>query len=114
MDSSKDTVEGINFRWTDEYEKIFCELCIKFIRKNGRVSFRWKEINQEFETMVNRKCSCKSMKNKYDAMKKDWRIWKFLKFGETGLGYNSATGKLNCSQEWWDRKIKVSMLNILF
>ncbi|KAL4564387.1 hypothetical protein LXL04_028451 [Taraxacum kok-saghyz] len=48
----------------------------------------------------------KSLKNKYDAMKKDWRLWKFLKTGETGLGWNSTTGKLYCSDEWWDQKLK--------
>lgn len=39
-------------------------------------------------------------------MKKDWRLWKFLKFGETGLGWDPLTGKLSCSDEWLDRKIK--------
>ncbi|KAJ9558138.1 hypothetical protein OSB04_012752 [Centaurea solstitialis] len=46
------------------------------------------------------------MKNKYDAMKKDWRLWKYLKRGETGLGWNSTTGKLECSNEWWENKLK--------
>lgn len=98
---------GMTFKWTEnDHEKIFAELCIKFIRKNGRVSFRWKEINQEFESIIKRKCVDKTLKNKYDYMKKDWRLWKFLKFGETGLGWDPLTGKLNCSDEWWDRKIK--------
>ncbi|KAJ9537836.1 hypothetical protein OSB04_030569 [Centaurea solstitialis] len=52
------------------------------------------------------KCQQKSMKNKYDAMKKDWRLWKYLKRGETGLGWNSTTGKLECSNEWWENKLK--------
>ncbi|KAK2383299.1 hypothetical protein P8452_38479 [Trifolium repens] len=101
-------MEGINFKWSDdpEYEKIFCELCIKFIRKNGRVSFKWKEINQEFEAAIKRNCQIKTLKNKFDTMKKDWRIWRFLKFGETGLGWDPVTGKLSCSDDWWDRKIK--------
>jgi hypothetical protein len=109
-------MEGINFKWSDdpEYEKIFCELCIKFIRKNGRVSFKWKEINQEFEAATKRKCQIKTLKNKFDTMKKDWRIWRLLKFGETGLGWDPVTGKLSCSDDWWDRKIKVSFVNKYF
>jgi hypothetical protein len=47
-------------------------------------------------------------------MKKDWRIWRFLKFGETGLGWDPVTGKLSCSDDWWDRKIKVSFVNKYF
>ncbi|KEH32558.1 Myb/SANT-like DNA-binding domain protein [Medicago truncatula] len=102
---------GMTFKWTEnDHEKIFSELCIKFIRKNGRVSFRWKEINQEFESIIKRKCVDKTLKNKYDYMKKDWRLWKFLKFGETGLGWDPLTGKLSCSDEWWDRKIKMQTL----
>ncbi|PNY16990.1 hypothetical protein L195_g013723 [Trifolium pratense] len=109
MASNNDCMEGgVAFKWSDniEYEKVLAELCIKFIRKNGRVSFRWKEINQQFESIIKRKCHFKTLKNKYDAMKRDWRIWRFLKFGETGLGWDPVTGKLSCSDEWWDRKIK--------
>ncbi|KAJ1440764.1 Myb/SANT-like domain [Sesbania bispinosa] len=97
---------GMTFKWTNEYEKTFCELCIKFIMKNGRVPFKWKEINKEFETIINRKCSDKTLKNKFESMKKDWRTWRFLKFGETGLGWDPVTGKLDCSEEWWSRKVK--------
>ncbi|XP_058767542.1 L10-interacting MYB domain-containing protein-like [Vicia villosa] len=106
MASSKDKMEATKFKWTTENEKIFCDICIKFIRKNGRGSFKWKEISKEFEVATNIRCLEKSLKNKFDFMKSDWRIWKFLKFGETGLGSFPVTGKLSCSNEWWDRKIK--------
>ncbi|GER46566.1 PIF-like orf1 [Striga asiatica] len=33
-------------------------------------------------------------------MKKDWRLWKYLKTRETGLGWDPTTGKLDCSDEW--------------
>ncbi|CAA0826440.1 Unknown protein [Striga hermonthica] len=39
-------------------------------------------------------------------MKKDWRLWKYLKAGETGLGWDPTTGKLDFSDEWWERKVK--------
>ncbi|XP_020242772.1 uncharacterized protein LOC109820987 [Asparagus officinalis] len=39
-------------------------------------------------------------------MKRDWRIWKGLKQSETGLGCDYITGKLDCSNEWWEIKIK--------
>ncbi|XP_020253757.1 uncharacterized protein LOC109830803 [Asparagus officinalis] len=39
-------------------------------------------------------------------MKRDWRIWKGLKQSETGLGWDYITGKLDCSNEWWEIKIK--------
>jgi len=35
-----------------------------------------------------------------------------LKFGETGLGWDPLTGKLSCSDEWWDGKTKVSFFHM--
>ncbi|KAF5789564.1 putative Myb/SANT-like domain-containing protein [Helianthus annuus] len=46
------------------------------------------------------------MKNKYDSMRKEYNLWKSLKNGETGLGWNESTKQLNCSDEWWKRKIQ--------
>ncbi|GKB41965.1 hypothetical protein Tco_0886907 [Tanacetum coccineum] len=39
-------------------------------------------------------------------MRKQYTLWKQLKHGETGLGWNASTGALACSNDWWDRKIK--------
>lgn len=106
MAPNKDTEEGIN--WTNENIVKFCEVCIDYVTKNGRGQLmRWREIEDLFTEKVGKQCSFKSLKNKYDSMKKDWRLWKFLKTGETSLGWNPTTGKLDCSDEWWDRKLKV-------
>ena len=53
------------------------------------------------------------MNKKYDYMKRDRHIWKFLKFGETGLGWDPTTRKFSGLNEQWDKKIKVSLLHIL-
>ena len=98
-----------NFIWMDEYIILLCDVCLQYIMKNGRKqSFKWRELEQEFKRITNRKCSDKSLKNKYDSMKRDWRLWKQLKRMETGLGWDPVSGKLSCSDEWWDIKIKVS------
>ncbi|CAH9097689.1 unnamed protein product [Cuscuta epithymum] len=105
MSSKKD--EGGYFMWSDETVAIFNEICIQFILKNGRgQQFRWKEMQALFQERTKRKCSFKSLKNKFDFMKKDWRLWKSLKRDETGLGWNTAIGTLDCSDEWWSKKIK--------
>ena len=76
MTSSSENMEGgMTFKQTkNDHEKIFVELCSKFIRKNSHASFRWKEINQEFESIIKQKCVDKTLKNKYDYMKKKWRM----------------------------------------
>ncbi|XP_074302553.1 uncharacterized protein LOC141634198 isoform X2 [Silene latifolia] len=45
------------------------------------------------------------MKNKFDSMRADWYLWKFLKNGETGLGLDPASGRISASDEWWKNKI---------
>ncbi|KAJ9556644.1 hypothetical protein OSB04_011258 [Centaurea solstitialis] len=105
--STKNDVDVVTFSWTDEYVVIFCDVCINFITKNGRGQpFRWRDLQDQFADKVGKKCHFKILKNKYDAMEKDWRLWKYLKMGETGLGWNSMTGKLDCSDDWWERKLK--------
>nr|GEX78040.1 hypothetical protein [Tanacetum cinerariifolium] len=39
-------------------------------------------------------------------MKRDYNLWKSLKNGETGLGWNAIVQKLDCADEWWKIKIK--------
>ena len=66
-----------SFTWTDEYVIILCDICLQYIMRNGRKqSFKWHELELEFMRISNRKCGEKSLKNKYDAMKKDWHLWK--------------------------------------
>lgn len=77
--------------------------------KNGRNSpFKWNELQLEFEELVHTKLkSYKVLKNKYTEMKKDYSLWTSLKNGATGIGWNATTMKIECSYEWWDKKIQV-------
>ncbi|XP_031097351.1 L10-interacting MYB domain-containing protein-like isoform X1 [Ipomoea triloba] len=99
-------MDGENFKWTNEYVVFFCEICIKYIRKYGRGLMKWKEIKEEFEVTAKRKIAHRSLKNKWDAMKKEWRTWKQLKREETGLGWDPSTHKISGFDEWWEKKIK--------
>ncbi|XP_020268381.1 uncharacterized protein LOC109843825 [Asparagus officinalis] len=103
-----DDAEGKTFNWTNDFMIVLLELCLAFVAKNGRNQlFKWRDIAKDFEARTNRKVNnYKSLKNKYDQMKRDWRIWKGLKQSETGLGWDCITGKLDCSNEWWEIKIK--------
>lgn len=105
MGPKKDSEDGVT--WSNENTISLCDVCINYITNNGRGQLiRWRDIEEMFVEKVGKHCPSKSLKNKYDSMKKDWRLWKFLKTGETGLGWNPTTGKLDCSYEWWERKLK--------
>ncbi|KAK9741559.1 hypothetical protein RND81_03G113300 [Saponaria officinalis] len=95
-----------NFRWTDNDVTVLCEVCINYIHRNGRgQAFRWHEIHEEVQEKSGPKYQFKSVKNKFDSMKADWYLWKFLKNGETGLGWDPTTGRISASDEWWKNKI---------
>ncbi|PWA56591.1 myb/SANT-like domain-containing protein [Artemisia annua] len=65
------------------------------------------QLQLEFEKMHNIKfISKKSLKSKYDGMRKQYSLWKTLKNGETGLGWNASIGKLDCSDAWLSQKIE--------
>ncbi|CAH9070809.1 unnamed protein product [Cuscuta europaea] len=106
MASTHDSMDKESFKWNNEYVLIFCELCIKYIQNQGCGFMKWREIKQNFEDVAKCKITHKSLKNKWDAMKKDWRIWKFLKRDGTDLGWDPITKRLSCSNEWWDKKTK--------
>ncbi|XP_035831197.1 uncharacterized protein At2g29880-like [Helianthus annuus] len=106
MDSKKE--KGRREIWPKEMVLELCQFLNKYITKHGRTSpFKWVTLQPEFEKVINHKfASDKAMKNKYDSMRKEYNLWKSLKNGETGLGWNESTKQLNCSDEWWKRKIQ--------
>ncbi|GKA58394.1 hypothetical protein Tco_0757582 [Tanacetum coccineum] len=40
-------------------------------------------------------------------MKRDYNLWKLLKNGEMGLGWDASAQKLDCADNWWKMKIKL-------
>ncbi|CAH9112764.1 unnamed protein product [Cuscuta europaea] len=68
--------------------------------------FKWRLIQNQFEEHTKMVCNTKSFKNKFDFMKRDWRLWIWLKQEDTGLGWDPVHNRLDCTAEWWDRKIK--------
>ncbi|MFS7997054.1 putative transcription factor AP2-EREBP family [Helianthus anomalus] len=96
------------FKWTDEYLVAMCDILNKHLTINGRNSpFKWADLQLEFEKVSHHKFkSFTALRSKYDAMRARYNLWKSLKNGETGLRWNESTGKLDCSDDWWEKKIK--------
>ncbi|KAI0516519.1 hypothetical protein KFK09_009196 [Dendrobium nobile] len=46
------------------------------------------------------------LKNKWDQLKKEWKLWKDLKKGAAGFGWNSKQKTIDASDEWWKGKIE--------
>ncbi|XP_028769728.1 uncharacterized protein LOC114727181 [Neltuma alba] len=47
----------------------------------------------------------RQLKNRFDVLRKDWKLWEKLMSGENGIGYDAATNRVLASDEWWQRKI---------
>lgn len=106
--SSNDTAKKETFYWTSRFVLALCDILNKYLTINGRNSpFKWPELQLEFEKVVHHKLTSENaLKNKYDAMRRDYNLWTSLKNWEPGLGWDDTTRKLNCSDYWWEKKIK--------
>lgn len=50
---------------------------------------------------------CAQFKNKWDQLKKDWKLWKELKHEATGLGWDSSRRTIDASDDWWKERLEV-------
>ncbi|XP_028759148.1 uncharacterized protein LOC114718071 [Neltuma alba] len=41
----------------------------------------------------------KQLKNRFDILRKDWKLWEKLMFGEIGIGYDAATNRPDTEEE---------------
>ncbi|KAI3821822.1 hypothetical protein L1987_09395 [Smallanthus sonchifolius] len=105
---SNDNGKRESFKWTDQSLCVMCDILNKHIASNGRNSpFKWADHQLEFEKVSYHKFnSVTAFRSKYDAMRARYNLWKSLKDGETGLRWNESTGELDCSDDWWENKIK--------
>ncbi|GJT00718.1 Myb/SANT-like domain-containing protein [Tanacetum coccineum] len=101
------------YKGTDESVLALCRILNQYLMSNGRSSqFKWNEHQSELEKVTKTKVyNFRVLKNKFNEMRKDYSLWKSLKNGETSLGWDASKGKLNCSDQWWDKKIKVIMFH---
>ncbi|KAI7732809.1 hypothetical protein M8C21_022861, partial [Ambrosia artemisiifolia] len=106
--SQRQSTPRENFKWTDEWLCAMCGILNKHIANNGRnCSFNWADHQLELENICNHKFNTiLALRSKYDAMRVRHNLWKSLMNGETGLRWNESTGKLDCSDDWWEKKIK--------
>nr|POE76053.1 l10-interacting myb domain-containing protein [Quercus suber] len=54
--------------------------------------------------LINKVVSLLQVRNKWDHLISVWKVWKQL--FETGSVYDLDFGKIDASDEWWERKLK--------
>ncbi|XP_050133118.1 uncharacterized protein LOC126609170 [Malus sylvestris] len=98
--------------WNAHNISIFCDICIKEVEAGHRPGTHFDKdgyanIRANFKAETGHDYERKQLKNKWDALKNEWKLWKELVGKETGLGWNSSKGTVDASQEWWNNKIQI-------
>ncbi|KAK5802680.1 hypothetical protein PVK06_030294 [Gossypium arboreum] len=104
--------EKVKAMWDKRLTEIFCDICIKEILKGNRPGTHftkdgWLKIMTNFEKETGKAYSQRQLKNRWDALKKEWKAWKKLKGEDTALGWNPIKGTVDTSDDWWESRLKV-------
>lgn len=110
--STKVTEGTSSAKWNDYSNRVFIQLCVDEIGKGNRPNSHfnsngWNNLVRRFNEMTGRSLVYKQIQNHWDAMKKEWLLFKKLMHSETGIGWNPLKKSIDASEEWWSRKIKV-------
>ncbi|KAK5775608.1 L10-interacting MYB domain-containing protein-like [Gossypium arboreum] len=60
-----------------------------------------------FEKETGKVYSQRKLKNRWDALQKEWKVWKKLEGEDTGLGWNPIKITVDASDDWWESRLKV-------
>ncbi|PPS06830.1 hypothetical protein GOBAR_AA13811 [Gossypium barbadense] len=99
--------EKVKAVWDKRLTETFCDICIKEILKGNRPGTHftkdgWLKIMINFEKETGKAFSQRQLKNRWDALKKEWKAWKKLKGEDTGLGWNPIKRTVDASDDWWE------------
>ncbi|KAK7274225.1 hypothetical protein RIF29_15306 [Crotalaria pallida] len=95
--------------WYPKATECFITTCLEQVSQGERLgsSFTkkgWKGIVFKFNDLTGRKYDKAKLKNRYDNLRKDWRVWYNLFGKETGLGGDSVRNTVAAPDEWWESK----------
>ncbi|XP_020598214.1 L10-interacting MYB domain-containing protein-like [Phalaenopsis equestris] len=110
MNKSKEVASSA--MWDKDATNIFCDLCLREVELGNRPKTYfnkegWQNVMIKFKELTGRDYDRMKFKNKWDQLKKDWKIWKKLKIGTTGLGWNPVKRTIDAHEDWWTEKLEV-------
>ncbi|KAL0919636.1 hypothetical protein M5K25_011746 [Dendrobium thyrsiflorum] len=102
---------GPSATWPYDIVMMFCDLCLREIALGNRPSTHftkvgWNNLVDSFKEWTGKDYDRIQLKNKWDQLKKEWKLWKDLKKGATGFGWNPKRRTLDAPDEWWKKKIQ--------
>ncbi|XP_038716092.1 L10-interacting MYB domain-containing protein-like isoform X2 [Tripterygium wilfordii] len=106
-----DSTQTDKAQWDAALTTIFVDICVERQKAGDRPNTHfskegWKKIIIAFKGKTGRSYDQTQLKNKWDNLKKEWRLREKLVFNETGLGWDDQRQTVLADNEWWERKIK--------
>ncbi|XP_022889032.1 uncharacterized protein LOC111404461 [Olea europaea var. sylvestris] len=100
----------VSAQWTDYETQIFvaaCEIVIADGHRNGKcfTKYEWHTLVHIFNTNSGHNWSKQQLKNRRDALRLKHKRFEEL-INSSGVVYDTSTGLISASAEWWDRKMK--------
>ncbi|XP_035841278.1 L10-interacting MYB domain-containing protein-like [Helianthus annuus] len=99
------------FLWNNDAFMDFVEACLLETRKGNKPcghfnKIGWENIEKTMNEKTGKVIDRKQLKNKWDSMKKDWKLYDRLIRLETRI--SETRSLIEASDEWWEEKIKVN------
>ncbi|KAJ9561868.1 hypothetical protein OSB04_007028 [Centaurea solstitialis] len=90
---------------------VFIELCMNEVTNGNRPGSHfnkigWTNIEKNINDRTGKVFDKKQLKNKWDYMKKEWKLYDRLKRIESDIGWDPDRKTIVAPAEWWDEKIK--------
>ena len=86
--------------WNDYNVAKFCDICIKLVDAGCHTHTHfdregWESLVVNFSKETGNNYDKTQLKNKWDGLKTEWKLWKELVGKETGLGWNPSKGTVD-------------------
>ncbi|GJV16412.1 L10-interacting MYB domain-containing protein-like protein [Tanacetum coccineum] len=97
--------------WDTSTHTTFVELCLEEVKNGNKPGSHfnkigWANLGNQLKARTGKVFCKQQLKNHWDTMKKDWKLYDRLMKIESGLGLDPVRKTIDATPEWWDEKIE--------
>ena len=101
--------------WCNKNTEVMLKVCIEEVNAGNKpyshfTKLGWANIAEKFNKATNLRYEYKQFRNRWDSLKKEWQLWAKLIGKDTGLGWDGEKKTIAASDEWWEAKIQVCII----
>ncbi|KAI9181856.1 hypothetical protein LWI28_019322 [Acer negundo] len=88
--------------WSNDLVAIFCEICVKEVAKGNRHGTHfdkigWANVINVFKEITGNDYNKRQLKNKWDSLKTDCKLWSSVLHNETSIEWDPAKKNGGCT-----------------